>query len=87
MNDRYQESWDDYFAAEDSIRERYWAELLDVKREAEISRDEDAYQAMERWNALSVGARIGAVIEDAVLYAVKMFVWDMQIPAEDDIPF
>ena len=39
--ERMNEMWDDYFAKDDAIRERYWREAEDMRRESLMS---DEYQ-------------------------------------------
>ena len=85
----FDERWDDYFAREDSIRERYWRELEDVKREAEISRDEAAYEAMMLWQSLPLGLRLALGLIEGAGAAADCIADALVLPVddEDDIPF
>ena len=50
IDQRRDEMWDDYFAASDAIRERYAAELDDLKQDALAQQEHDEY--MDRvWHA------------------------------------
>ncbi len=73
--EQYEERWDDYFAASDSIRERYASELADIRADerqqqwheeymtrvwdAGFGTDEDAYEAS--WKRAFTYAESGAV--------------------------
>ena len=41
--ERMNEMWDDYFAKDDAIRERYWREAEDMRNESLISDEHQEY--------------------------------------------
>ena len=41
--ERMNEMWDDYFAKDDAIRERYWQEAEDMRNESLISDEHQEY--------------------------------------------
>ena len=41
--ERRNEMWDDYFAKDDAIRERYWREAEDMRNESLISDEHQEY--------------------------------------------
>ena len=41
--ERREEMWDDYFAKDDAIRERYWREAEDMKNESLMSDEHQEY--------------------------------------------
>ena len=47
---QYEERWDDYFAKDDAIRERYACQIEDARREELIYQEEQEYYTRV-WNA------------------------------------
>ncbi len=41
--ERQEEMWDDYFAKDDAIRERYWREAEDMRNESLMSDEHQEY--------------------------------------------
>jgi hypothetical protein len=41
--ERMNEMWDEYFAKDDAIRERYWQEAEDMRNESLMSDEHQAY--------------------------------------------
>ena len=87
-DDPREQAWQDYFAREDSTRERYWRELKDIENEGRMAADEAAYEAERAYFARPLGARVADALVAAAAQAADCIGRALVLPvAEDDIPF
>jgi len=87
-DDQREQAWQDFFARDDAIRERYWRELQDIENEGRMAADEAAYEAERAYFARPLGARLADSLVAAGVCAARAIEAALLLPvAEDDIPF